>query len=252
MPRKVLPKVYEKWIQLLVLSIIDSSTKKKFNLQSKKFAQNVIRGLLTLSVISLWYWHWQLLLATGVGIAWMWLSYGLSLGQYRSTWRKLATALRGYNLKFLLAVISGGLGGLFTYMTTAIWLDTENHWLAASSIAQGLMTLALLILLLWQIVQKKSDRDTTRFTTLLTDLTADDPLKRLIAIRQLIELAARHSLNPNERSQIYEYFHFMLAQPQEAQIQNALLDGVELLAKKNAPLPPLDSLITPIAIKESV
>ncbi len=250
-----MPKASNRWIQLLVLSVVNltaNATRNNtvFGLPPKQFTRATLRGLVTLGLVSLWYWHWQLLLATGVSISLMWLSYRLSFSRYRNAWHKVTTLVSGANRKLLFAVTSGSLGGLFTYMTTVIWLDTENHWLAVGLIAQGLMTLAVLILLLWQTAQQKSDRNSTRFTNLLRDITADNPLKRLIAIRQLTDLVAQSSLNPNERSQTEEYFHFMLAQPQEPQIQAALLDGIELFSQTNTPLPPLDGLLTPIAIKE--
>jgi hypothetical protein len=211
------------------------------------------QGFLVLALISLWWWNWQLLFAASVGIGLMWLTYQVSLKQWRKLWEKIISSLTGSNRKLVFAVLSGSLGGFVTYMTTAIWADSENHWLATGSILQGFGTLITLILLGWQINRHHSDRNNSQFEQLVADLTAIDSLKRFIAIRQLTNLGQKKALNREQRRQLIEYFYFMLAQSPETSIQEALYDSLDVLGVSDRSFPDSSSLqhSNPIELKHS-
>ena len=185
----------------------------------------------------------------------MWLTYKMSHKQYRRLWQRLTSFLTGYNRRLLLAVASGSLGGLVTYIIASIWADTENHWLATGSILQGLGTLITLILLGWQINRESTQRYEAKFEQLLEDLTADNSLKRLIAIRQLTNLAYKKVLDREQQTQLIEYFCLMLTQSQEPSLQEALLDSLDILGVSNVSnfaLPQSRTVTTPIKLQHSV
>ena len=56
------------------------------------------------------------------------------------------------NCRLALAVGSGGIATVSTYMAAAIWVESSSSWIAAGAIVQGLATLLTLILLMLQMV----------------------------------------------------------------------------------------------------
>lgn len=241
------------WRQLLLAVVSQSKPKRNsLALSSRRVSQLSNKGLLMLALVSLWWWNWQLLLATSVGISLMWLNYKVSFKQWRKLGQKIIASLTRYNRKLFLAVLCGVTGGFFTYLATAIWLDTENHWLATGSILQGLATVATLILLSWYLIRHKSDRSYNKFEHLLTDLTAEDTLKRFIAIRQLTNLVHKKAVDKEHRRQLIEYFHFMVLQPQDSAIQSALIDSLAILGISEFNLPQSPSLAKPVNLKHPI
>ena len=220
-------------------------------LSSKQMSRAIRKGLLLLAVVSFWWWNGQLLLATTVGIGMMWLTYKVSHKRYRKLWQTGIDWLTGHNRRLLFAVGSGSLGGFFTYMMAAIWADTENHWLATGSILQSLGTAIALIVLGWQINRGNSDRSTLKFDRLLEDLTATDTLKRLIAVRQLTNLAYKNELMREQKLQLIEYFQFMLGQSQETAIEEALLDSFDILGI-STPSSSSPTIVTPVKLRHLI
>ena len=245
----VVPKTSSGWEQLILL--IFAPKNRHLALSSRKNSPIIGKGLLIFGIVSLWWWNWQLLLASAIAISLMWLTYKVPFRKWRKLWQSRIGLINGHHNKLVFAVGSGSLGGFLTYMMSAIWVDTENHWLATGSILQGLATLAVLILVGWQ-VSSDSDRNNQKFDLLLQDLTATEPLKRLIAIRQLTNLVQKKTLDRDQKLQLSEYFHFMLSQPQESTIQEALIDSLAILGFSSFNVSQSSTVSTPIRLKHSV
>lgn len=248
----VVPKISYGWKQLII-SILSQAKAQDGDLalSSRQVSQIISKGLLALSVVSLWWWNWQLLFASAIAVSLMWLTYKVPSKQWRKLWQTGIGFVNGRNSKLVFAVGSGSLGGLVTYMMSAIWVDTENHWLATGSILQGLATVAVLIMVGWQ-VSRKSDRNSVKFDRYLQDLTAAESLKRLIAIRQLTNLVRKKVLDREQKLQLIEYFHFMLSGSQESTIQEALLDGLDVLGFSEFHISQSHDGSTPIRLKHLV
>jgi hypothetical protein len=182
-----------------------------------------------LGITLLWWWNWKLLLATVGGMSLMFLVYSLQNNYLQQSWRKWQRFLTGSSGKLAIAVGSGGIGALSTYLAASIWADAENHWLATGLILQGLGTLITLALLVWQINSHRDRNKEAKLEWLLSDLTARDVLKRLIAIRQLTRLAIGHRLTQSDYNHLVEYFRLMFSQSQDAIVKDALLDSLESL-----------------------
>lgn len=242
-------KILYRWERSLA-SILSPAKAKDWHilaLSPKQVSQVITRGSLLLGITLLWWWNWKLLLATSVGILLMLLVYTFKKQPWQRFYRRWKSFLTGYNRRLVLAVGSGSLGAFITYMTASIWADSENHWLATGSILQGLATLVTLFLLGWRIKQDRCSE--TKFEQLLLDLTAVDPLKRLIVIRQLTRLAKNNRLSREQSLQLVEYFYLMLNQPQESIVSEALLDSLDHLGfsrlEKN-------SLKIPLELRQNV
>ena len=177
----------------------------------------------------LWYLNWKLFLATSVGIGLMSLCYLLQNLYWQNYCQKWQSFLTGSNRQLILAVGSGATASFCTYLAASVWADAENQWLATGSILQGFASLSTLLVLLWSLWQKKDNKTENKLDNLLEDLSHPEPLKRLVAIRQLTRLLISNSLSSDHYSQSIEYFHLMLSQPQSPVIKNALLESLELL-----------------------
>lgn len=183
-------------------------------------------------LVALLLWNWQLVVATIAGLLIMIVTYGVQQDASR-IWQWLDWKRNSSQRQIVLAVASGGVGTLSTYMATTVWVVSDNSWLAMGTILQGLATLTALFLLVWQ----RLDRFTTPqrdYDRMLTQLTEADPLKRLVAIRQATRWgrsnAGQDSVAPAHLS---DCFRLMLSQETEPTIRTALLDGLQTLGDQN-------------------
>ncbi|MBE9096191.1 hypothetical protein [Tychonema sp. LEGE 07203] len=197
-------------------------------------------ALVTLAAV--WgLWNSQLLFSTGLGIAAMILVYR---GESRE-WQLLRSQVEQFwespNRRFVLAVGTGGIATLVAYMSLAVWMDSSSHWMAVSAILQNLGTIAIVGLLLRQALSRGASKDEAALDRILADLTDADPVKRLIAVRQMTDLvnnggfggrSSVKSLPAKPRKTIAltraaECFRLMLSREPEALVRNALLEGLQ-------------------------
>jgi len=213
---------------------------------------------LALGAIALLYWNWPLVLATAAGIATLLAAYLLPTQSGRQWQAQLRQTWRGIPRHMTLAALSSGAVASLTYLAIALWTTLENRWLAAGAILQGVVTLLTLGLLGWQVFGATPNRQAAIATErYLRDLTAADPLARLIAVRAL----TRHALRQDrgECQQIGEYFCVMLPRESDPLVRAALLDslhGLDLAPPPPAPplalAPRAKRRVAPEAIPETV
>jgi hypothetical protein len=180
--------------------------------------------LCLLGIVTMGFWNWKLLLATVAGVSLMLGVYLLQGYNWQGYWLDLQRFWQGSHRKLTIAVGSGGIGAIMTYLAAAIWSNAENRWLATGAILQGLATMLTLGLLAWQAIASPHYRDSEKFAQLLQDLTETEPLKRLIAVRRLTHFAEKTRLNATEIEQLRQYFRLMLSQETQAIICEAILD----------------------------
>ena len=214
-------KALSSWQKILNLIILLSKDKQLRQLGGLVF------GFLVVAI--LWWLNWKLFLATSVGIGLMSLCYLLQNSYWQSYCRKWQKFLTGSNRQFILAVGAGATGSFCTYLAASVWADAENQWLATGEILQGFASITTLSILLWSLGRQQNNSTEVRLNKLLEDLSHRDPLKRLVAIRQLTRLLVGKSLTPEHYYQSQEYFRLMLSEPQLPVVQNALLESLELL-----------------------
>lgn len=180
-------------------------------------------------VVAMLYWNWRLLLATGVGVLVMLLVYLMQEWDWQVHWFSLRRLLSGSNRQLTLAVGSGGIAAFSTYMAVCIWVDSDSPWIAAGAILQGFGTLCTLILLLGQIMSRQTEREEAKLNQLVHDLTHTDPLKRLIAVRQIARFCKDPQLGRETRRTISDYFRLMLSREQEPVVRDAVLESLQAL-----------------------
>ena len=200
--------------------------------------------LAVVTLIAVWaLWNSQLLFSTGLGIAAMMLVYRGELRDWQLLRSKVEQFWEGPNRRFVLAVGTGGIATLGAYLSLAIWADSESHWMAVSAILQNFGTIAIAGLLLRQALSLGASKDEATLDRILADLTDADPVKRLIAVRQMTDLvnqggfhhpssvesslALAKSSKRIARSRAAECFRLMLSREPEALVRNALLEGLQ-------------------------
>jgi hypothetical protein len=140
--------------------------------------------------------HWKLLLATSIGALVMLLVYMMREWDWQRYWSSLGQFLSGYNQPLTLAVGSGAIATLSTYMVISIWVDSDSPWIAASTILQLLGTLTILTLFVWQALNRPVSQNGVNRDQMLSDLTDANPVKRLVAVQQLTRVGNRPLLTP--------------------------------------------------------
>ena len=168
--------------------------------------------LCSVTVIAcLWCFNWKLFLSTAVGIGLMSFCYVLQNSHWQRYCEKWQAFLIGSNRQLILAVSGGAVGSFCTYVAASIWADTENQWLATGTIMQGFASLSTLGILLWSLKQNKGSALENKVDNVLSELSHQEPLKRLVAIRKLTRLLISSSLASDHYAQSIEYFQLMLS-----------------------------------------
>lgn len=215
-------------------------------------ASTWLLGLLAASGLLLW--DHKLLVATVSGLTMMGVIYAMQQPGWRQRWvpfYKLVTSFSTLYIKapsrqFILAIGGGLLAILSTYLAVSIWSDASSPWIATGALLQGGGTLAVLLLLVAQLLQRRADRRDVVFSNYLADLSHEDPLKRLIAVKQLTRSLQRMQMDADDRAAIADCFRLMVGQEQEAVVQDALFEALQLCDRDRQlepiplqPLPPL-------------
>jgi len=202
--------------------------------------------VVTIGAIALLYWDGRLVFATGTGVAVMLLVYWMPNWKPSVNTVAIRKRLQSWNQPFVIAAGAGAIATFSTYIAAAIWAESDSAWIASGAILQGLGTLTGLGLLVWQICTRPDPRAHIPINQLLFDLAHKDPLKRLLAVRQLTDsvsvLDDKYRLEPRSRGtngqsftkipsrrQIADYFRVMLKREQDPIIRAAVLDGLQTL-----------------------
>ena len=227
------------WSKSILKQIQDSSLLKFESQTLASISPSQIRRLgswliIVSGLIILLMWNWKLVLATLAGIAVMFGVYLLPTRNWQNYWSKLYRFATSSQRQLTLAVGSGGVAALVTYMVTSIWANTENRWLAAGVILQGFGTLLTIALLVWQIVASRWTHQETKLDQLLEDLTHPKSLKRLMAVRKLTRLVYKNSLNQAQQIQSAQYLQVMLSQEEDKIICQAILDALEIISQSKS------------------
>jgi hypothetical protein len=218
--------------------------------QLKRFSEpGTILGFLTI-IVAMLFWNWKLLLALTVGIGVMLVAYSIPKWNWQISWLEIRRFLNSANSRLALAVLSGGVATFMTYMTAAIWVDSPSTWMAVGAIVQGFGTLLTLVLLVWQIFNFQGNREEDHLEQLLNNLTETDPLKRLLAVRQLTKFITRKQTDTSVKQNVVECLQLLLSREEEAVIREAALnslqtlDGLQmLLTSSSKPLVPISTKV---------
>ncbi len=190
----------------------------------RKSARWIVIGAGAALLIS---WNGRLIIATGAGLGTMWLAYSLREWGWRAAITDLVNALEGIDRHITLSILAGAGATFGTYTALSIWLEAQSHWLATAMILQGAMTMGALGVLLWQRFQPSPSQ--SGLLQYISNLTHDDPLKRLIAARQINQLLSQH---PAQQHDIAEFYQVLLNREPDQLVREAVMDGLQQIMTK--------------------
>jgi hypothetical protein len=223
-------------LQDAIAAALNSRSFKQLR-QQIEAAKGSLLGVLMLVILLIW--NWQLVLSLGVGALAVILIYLAHQGELNIAWLGWSKLWNRSNRALTLAIAGGGIAATSTYLVTAIWQEAGGSWITTGIILQGLATLFILLLLVWQAIDrffKHQDDHNQKFDALLANLANPDPLKRLIAVRQITQWvkspsmsqAAPPSMPPSD---LVDCFRLMLNRETEPVICSALLESLQVLSQ---------------------
>lgn len=195
-------------------------TRKELNQASRWF-------LVALGTTVMLGWDGKLVLATGMGVGTMILVYQLQGWQGQINWQRWQRFFRANQGKLTLAVAGGSMVALSTYWVASVWMSTENRWLLVGSLLEGGGILLTLVLVSWQLLLHYNYQQEQTFNKLLADLTASDPLKRLIAVRELTSLVQKPHRRNSHQAHFQEYLKMMFSQERDNRVRQAILESLQ-------------------------
>lgn len=223
----------------MVLGRSKKSSRRHSYKSSSLYRQRQSRKKSAVSSLWLWgvgiagimlVWNWQLLLATLAGGSVLILLFQFPLDRWSVYWRKWQQQMNVSQRRLLIALTGSGLAGMGTYWAVKLWDYLDNPWLAGGAIAQGIILTLLLGLQLSKLfASNAASPQPDRFSKLVGELTADHALQRLMAIRELTQLAINGHLSTEQLQQVSEYFSLLFAVESEAMIRQRLLDNMQTL-----------------------
>ncbi len=157
----------------------------------------------------------------------MLLVYSMPQWNWSQFWCQIRNFLQTTNGRLVLSVTSGVIACLGTYTAATIWFNTPNVWISAGAIVQGLATVLILILLAQLLISLYGNQE-DKLEQFLENLTDTDPLKRLISVRQLTNLATQQ-LELDTKQYIIECLQLLLTTESEAAIRDAAFNSLQAL-----------------------
>lgn len=224
-------KALSRWQQLInqIPDLSPTLQLKTVKRLSRRYRRSGGSVLVVSVVVAMLICNWRLMVATGSGLFVMTLVYLLQESEWKIPTAELRQLFTGQNRLIATTVTSGALAALSSYLALAIWAESPNPVLATGAILQGLGTMAVLVLLVWQLVGTKDDQQEAHFNELVMSLTNVDPLKRLIAVQQLTRKLKYQTGDKTDRQTIVECFRLMMTTETEPVVREAILDGLHAL-----------------------
>ncbi|MDX2096308.1 MAG: hypothetical protein SFW36_00910 [Leptolyngbyaceae cyanobacterium bins.59] len=181
------------------------------------------------AVTALLCWNWKIPVSTGAGILVMVLAYRWQSRDWQTRLMDFRKLVGGSSQPLALSVAAGMLATLTTYLSAALWTGSHDRSLAAALILQGFGILAILLMLVRQGAIQRSHQQSDTIDQSLEDLSHPNPVKRLVAVRQLTRLLHHPPQDILQRSTIADCFHLMVVREEEMIVRNAVLDGLRVL-----------------------
>jgi len=216
-------------VQTIPLREIIIAAKKQLPNQWLSRSNNWL--LVSAGAMTLMFWNGRLVLATGVGVAVM-----LFLRHHQSRQIEYPTPLLKqfdrFNNPVSLAIASGGLVSCSTYLAASIWVESSNAWIAIGSLLQGVGTVGAIFLLVRHLLDHQAHSKQPDSADLVNDLTHREPLKRLIAVRQLAAIATDLEESHPQRKELRDYFRLMLRYENEPLVRDAVIASLQTLTRR--------------------
>jgi hypothetical protein len=174
-------------------------------------------------------WNWQLIAATSAGIAVMIAIYIVQDWNWNVILWRVQKFLQSPYRHLPLSVASGTITVFLTYTILTLWSTQQNHWLASANILQLSATLGIFVLLVRQAFVQWLQRQQDDFDQLITQLTVNDDLARLIAIKQITQYIQANRLPASQERSIADCCNLLLNRETEVTMREAIFETLEAL-----------------------
>ncbi|NJM17435.1 MAG: armadillo-type fold-containing protein [Richelia sp. RM1_1_1] len=203
-------------------------------------------------LVAMVLWNPKLLFSCGAGGFVMLLVYSMPQWDWSQFWCRTSHFLQTTRGRLVLSVTSGLFACLGTYIAATICVNSNNIWIAAGAIAQGLAIVIILILFAWLPISLYGNQEQQELEELLDYLIDTDPLKRMIGLRKLTKLATRQQLESETKQYIIECLKLLLTKESVAAIRDTAFDSLQAL--EPAPKAVLKNMKTlvPLSVKVKI
>ena len=185
--------------------------------------------IVALGLLLLTFWNWQLVMATLVGAATLIFVYVAQDWNWDLLLAKVQRFLNSPNRSIILASIAGSGSIVFSYASLMVWSSLDNHWLAGLIIMQLVAILGVLVLLFFKTINQWQQNSQQNINYLKAQLTSDDELERLIAVKQLAQSLRQRHLPLSQEQAIAQYCQILLNREGVETVRTATLEVLEEL-----------------------
>lgn len=175
----------------------------------------------------LMFWNGMLFVALSIGLGTTLLIQQLHSNDTLS-WNAIIKWMSGPHTTTFIAVGGGLISLTASYLTLQIWQDTNSLGLAFAILLQGLGLLCVLGLFCTRPLKQEQDSlNIGQIDYWINQLTALDPLKRLIAVRHICHYLDASAVEDIRHQEIREYLQLLQQQEQTPLIQQAIVQGLD-------------------------
>ncbi|AFY72718.1 hypothetical protein Syn7502_00564 [Synechococcus sp. PCC 7502] len=185
--------------------------------------------ILAIGLFVLAFWNWQLVLATLIGATTLILVYLAQDWDWNLILARLQKFLNSSNRSIIFAAIAGSTSIILSYVGLMVWSSVDNHWLAGMAITQSVAILGGLVLLFFKTINQWQQHSQQNINYLTAQLTSDDELERLIAVKQLAQALRQGHLPLPQEQAIAQYCQILLGREQAETVRSATLEVLEEL-----------------------
>ncbi len=195
---------------------------------------------LSIAALILWRWNGALTLALFLSGGGSYLLHHLLQQKKQIPWRTVRQWLNSPQAPLALSVGAGVALLVVSYSALAIGQDLNSPWLALVLLTQEMSIALVLGLAIWLMLSRQST-PVHFFDRCVAGMLHRDELRRLMAVRQLTDLAIQDELSPRERSHALDYLQLLARKETEPLVNQAIQEGLAILAPASSPQPQLSA-----------
>jgi hypothetical protein len=195
---------------------------------------------LSITTLTLWRWNGVLTLALLLSGGGSFVLHRVLRQKKQIPWHTVRQWVNSPQAPLTLSVWAGVALLVVSYSALAIGQDLHSPWLALLLLTQE-MGIALVVGLAFWLMLSRQSNPVQSFERCVAGMLHRDELRRLMAVRQLTDLAVRDELSPKERSHALDYLQLLARKETEPLVNQAIQEGLAILAPKNSPQPQLSA-----------
>jgi hypothetical protein len=195
---------------------------------------------LSITTLTLWRWNGVLTLALLLSGGGSFVLHRVLRQKKQIPWHTVRQWVNSPQAPLTLSVGAGVALLVVSYSALAIGQDLHSPWLALLLLTQE-MGIALVVGLAFWLMLSRQSNPAQPFERCVAGMLHRDELRRLMAVRQLTDLAVRDELSPKERSHALDYLQLLARKETEPLVNQAIQEGLAILAPKNSPQPQLSA-----------